>query len=242
MLVAACLYFQTVGAQSSSLLSNVELPGIVFKNPPEWLKKSDLISIIDGIKTRTGWNPENVVVQFYNDPGLYGLALQDARLGGTPAWGFADSSKNMIHIGPQTRARDFKLLFSHELGHLISWSLFHGSMADYLEEGFAEWVAQNPNLSFSWINQQNKTIDPRLIMDAMRQGGASFDIQYRYGLSYATVLFLANKCPDLIGVLRDSGGQNLDKLLADRCQTPFFLNSFQLWLNEMAFGSGRPRY
>ncbi len=228
---------------SGAFATDLEVEGIQFKNIPEWFQKEAVEKSLKDLRLRSGWVPTGTVVHFYSDLGLWNLELLRVGFQSTPTAAFADPGENAVRIGPSLKSENFEHLFLHEVSHLVSWQIFRG-LPSWLEEGFAEWLARSPYLDYSWINQQLLRIDPRNIANPMKLGGRASDVRFRYQISYASVMMLDKRCPDLIAVLKEisQDEKNFDKIVKDRCGIHFFFSDFWQSINDGAMDGNLPKF
>ncbi len=221
----ALAWFSATAGAKPILTNNVHIG-----SPPSWLTEARVDKVVSHIQETLEWDIRRIEVYFYTDQ----TAFQRMHGGGPWVEAFFKHQDSTIHLGPQVTNADFDAVFGHELVHVILFQKYNGGIPDWLEEGFANFIAQKGVVDYRWLASQP-------FQDVTTLGHPfthQVDPHYHYQASQAIAEMVNAKC-DLHDLLQMAVGSSFTLYLANICGIRDINAAFRGWITQKA-GGPRP--
>ncbi len=217
------LFLNVQGAFAKDFTTN----SLQVKDAPEWVTQRVVERVSDKIENKLEWKIRRVPVVWHASHETYGRAHS---LGPAAAAVTVKSDKKTeIHIGPNVIKADYAQILGHELVHVAFYQKYKGSIPEWLEEGFANFLSRKKRVD---LNELKPEILPK---DVTKLGhpfkGAQTNIHLQYKISQALVEMLDDKC-DLDRLLRLSVRKKIETYIRNTCGITNINDDFKEWLSK----------
>jgi len=209
---------------------NLVTNSAVFHSPPDWLNSGIAQSAIDRIEQKLEWSVRKIQVYFYSDH----KKLEAAFGYSAPTiLAFMKRSDQSIHLGPKLNAKNFKVIFGHELGHVIITQKYKNSIPGWIEEGLVNKIAGYTKIDYNFL----KKFTPR---GPVNQLTHPFDaktldeVNFKYQAALASINMLEKKCPSFRELINLSLKKNLETFIPTYCKIPDLNKAFWKWIDDNA--------
>ncbi len=199
--------------KKSPLFAVVFSNAVNFTSPPSWLTNSLVEGTVHKIEGQLEWSTRRVTATFYRDPATYAQALGKTVPGALMA--FTRRSDQSMHFGPLVTAQNFKVVFGHELAHVITFQKYAGKIPLWLEEGLANYSAGHENIDWPWLAKQ-KPLPVKSLSHPLTAAHADA-VKFQYVASLGVLLMLKEKCPSYRELLNLSLRKNLEEAISSYC-------------------------
>lgn len=218
-----------------ALAKDIQTNAVLFKDAPDWLKRSRADKIIDRIQTKLEWSIRRITANWYQNQNSFEkahafgpLARAVTKTAGTTA---------SLHFGPSVNTQNFDQVFAHELVHVIIHQKYKGSIPKWLEEGLANHLARKSKVNYQWLAKQDFPQDVRDLADPFSASShlpkSPKDVRYRYMASQAFAEMLEKKC-DLENLIRLSVQRKMENYMRTYCEIQDLNQAFRDWIKSQA--------
>lgn len=224
-----CLLLSGVAllAERGFARENLETNSATFVDPPKWLSESKAQSAIDRIEQKLEWSTRKIQVHFYSEQ-----RKLEAGFGfsAPTILAFTRRSDQSVHLGPKVTAENFKVVFGHELGHVIISQKYKNSIPGWIEEGLVNKIAGYTKINYAFL----KKFTPRTPINQLTHpfdAKTMDEVNFKYQAALAAILMLEKKCPDFRELINLSLKQNLETFIPTYCNMPDLNKSFWKWID-----------
>lgn len=223
-----CAVLPSLAAPKSGALQTITLNELVFKNAPAELSASTVQKVVDRISGILEWSIRKIEIDWIRNESQF---IRLHRFGPN-IFAFTRKKEGQIYLGPRTTMKNFEGVLGHELVHVIIHQKYAGKVPAWLEEGMANQIAGNTDLSYRWLALQ----DP-LTLDQMSHPFGSqnlTEVKRRYMSSLAFTQMLQSRCGDFRELLNLSLKSKMEDFFQTYCQIGDPMAALHEWIQKKA--------
>lgn len=213
--------FPCVQSQAKEIRTNA----LLMQNAPEWLKRTRVEKVTRRIQMHMEWTIRRIDVFWYTSE----TEFQKVHKKGPAVLAIARKSDNTVHIGPRVTDKNFDQVFGHELVHIISYQKYKGAIPRWLEEGYANFLAQQGKVNYKWL--ASKTLPKDVTQMGHPFAGSREDVYLHYEISHALAEMIEKKCK-FQTLLQLSVERKMENYLKTYCEIADLNSELHAWIQK----------